>query len=132
MARITDTTTTLTGGAWAGDYLNREHLVPGGSKVVAAAFTVNGEGRAFIPSGTLIGRTFAERLAGTAFGPAGDLDDEVFITAFDVFDALVNSDVDLYRPGSIVKENFLPQFGSISAALTTKYRDLYVTTRGVN
>lgn len=205
MAQVTLNTTTLTSPEWAGDFLDREHLVPGGARVDAAQFyptdsvlvklngaaaaddtsiTVDalsgavpsgtllhfGQSKEFarttanaaagattiavealpsaledndearyggvgtypkrIPSGTLIGRTFAERAAGAAFGPAADADDEVLIVALDVTDAAKNADVELYRPGSIVKENFLPDFAALSSALLTKLRATYVTTRG--
>jgi hypothetical protein len=205
MARIVQTANQLTAPAWAGDFLSREHLVPGGARVDAAQFfatdsvlvTVDtggaAQGATSVPvvalagaipsgtvlrfsadeyatlsagaaagatslavealvnaleagdaaryagvgtnpkrinSGTLVGRTFAERAAGTAFGPAADADDEVLIVAFDVTNAATNADVELYRPGSIVKENFLPGFASLSSALLAKLRATYVTTRG--
>lgn len=205
MARIEQATNQLTAPVWAGDWLDRNSLVPGGAKVDAAQFYAEdsvlvklsaaaaadatsisvdalsgavpsgerlyfGESKEFalttataaagatsiavqalpsaledndearyagtgtkrkaIPAGTLVGRTFAERAAGTAFGPAADADDEVLLVAFDVTDAANNSDVELYRPGRIVKENFLPNFASLSSALLTKLRATYVTTRG--
>lgn len=64
----------------------------------------------FVPSGTPIGRTYAERASNTAFGPAAVTDDEIFLTAFDCADARQNNDVELYRPGSVVKENYLPSY----------------------
>jgi len=203
---MTAQTNTLTGPSWAGDYFNREHLLPGGAKVVASEFNPTdavvvtttapaaadatsiavaalsgaipsgtmlyfGESKEFamltaaaaagatsitvqalpsaiesgdsatyagagntpktIVSGTLLGRTFAERDAGTNFGPAADADDEVYIVAFDVYDAAINNDVDLYRYGGIVKENQLPQWLTMSAALKAKIRANYQTTKGV-
>ena len=95
-----------------------------------ARYAGSGTKEKTIPSGTLIGRTFTERAAGTTFGPAADADDEVFIVAFDVTDAASNTDVELYRPRSMVKENFLPNFATLSAGLLTKLRSTYVTTRG--
>lgn len=83
-----------------------------------------------IVSGTLVGRTFAERASGTAFGPAADADDEVFIVAFDVTDADTNADVELVRYGTLIKENLLPGFASLSATLLGKLRANYQTTRG--
>lgn len=74
-------------------------------------------GSEFIPSGTLVGRTFAERDAGTAFGPAATTDDEIFLTMFDVADAKVSDDVELYRPKSLVKENYLPTYTALSTAV---------------
>lgn len=204
MARITSATNTLSSPAWAGDFLNREHLVPGGAKLLASAFMAEdavvvtlagneaigqtaigvnalsgpipsgailksgaGEfmqltaaaaagateltveplevaweigdtavyagvvGHVTVRSGTLVGRTYTERDAGTAFGPAADADDEFYLTAFDVPDVATNNDVDLYRHGGLVKENFLPVFSALSATLKGKIRSLYETTRGV-
>jgi hypothetical protein len=77
-----------------------------------------------------VGRTFAERAAGTAFGPYAANDDEVYLVVYDVLDVSVNNDVDLYRPGSVVKENFLPDFADWAAADLAALRAAYVTTRG--
>lgn len=85
-----------------------------------------------IPSGTLLGRTLAERDANTPFGPAADADDEVYLLAFDVTDAANNADCTLYRPGSIVKENLLATFAGLSAALKAKVRASYLCVRGGN
>lgn len=85
-----------------------------------------------VPSGTVLGRTLAERDASTPFGPAADTDDEVYLLAFDVVDATVNNDVTLYRPGSLVKENFLPGVAALSATIRGKLRTTYVCTRGAN
>lgn len=205
MAKVTLSTNEITSPAWAGDFLNREHLIAGGAKLDAAQFNMTdavvvtvgvagaAQGATSIPvaalsgpipsgtvlrfsadefatlsaaaaaaataltvealvnalesgdtatypgtgteeklvrSGTVVGRTFAERAAGTAFGPAADADDEVLIVAFDVTDAADNNDVELYRQGSIVKENLLPNFSTLSAAVLAKLRTAYVTTRG--
>jgi hypothetical protein len=71
----------------------------------------------FIPSGTPVGRTFAERDANTAFGAAAITDDEIFLTAFDCPNALVNNDIELYRHHSVVKENYLPGYAAYAAGL---------------
>lgn len=191
--------------AWIGDYLDREHLIPGGARLDPAQFidseavvvtltanaaqgatslTVSGltgpipagvlldfGGAKFarttaaaaaaattvavsatptamvttdkatyspkgllknVPNGTLIGRTYTERDANTAFGPAADADDEVYLLAFDVTDAASDPDATLYRPGSIVKENFLPGFAALSTALKAKVRTAYQCVRGGN
>lgn len=36
MARIVDNSNQLTSAVWAGDYLNREHMIPGGARVASA------------------------------------------------------------------------------------------------
>lgn len=110
--------------AWVGDYLNREHMLPGGAHVEPSAFTEE-DGRRYIPSGTLVGRTVAERDEGTGFGPYAEGDDEVYLVIFDVWDADRNPEVELYRHGSLVKENFLPEGVDMAAV-----RERYTTTIG--
>jgi hypothetical protein len=73
-------------------------------------------GTKYIKSGKLVGRTLAERDAGTAFGPAAVTDDEIFLTLFDVADANVSDDIELYRHRSTVKENYLPDYTTLSTA----------------
>lgn len=205
MARFSYPDNSTTAPVWAGDWLDREHLVPGGAKVLASAFNVNsavvvttsaqasanatsisvtalsgaiptgtilyfgetgelarlsanaaagatslsvdaipaqiesGDTATYtgtsalktIASGTLIGRTFTERASGTAFGPADASDDEIYLVAFDVADAAINNDVELYRYGSIVKENLLPQWSTLSSGLKAALRSRYQTTVGV-
>jgi hypothetical protein len=130
----TQTGPTLGAPEWAGDFLNREHLIPGGAKVNAAdaGFVADSAGRKPIPAGTVIARTIAERDASTGFGPAADTDpaSETYIVAFDVTDANDINDVELYRPNSIVKENFLPGWGALSAAVKALVRARYLCTRG--
>ncbi len=94
------------------------------------AATYKGVGKKTVPSGTVIGRTFVERAAGTPFGPAGDSDDEIYLVAFDVTDAAINNDVELYRHSSIVKENRLPNWATLSAAVKAALRANYSTTVG--
>lgn len=206
MARIVQETNTLTSPAWAADFLNREHLVPGGAKLLASAFfrsdsvlvattaqaaaaatsiavtaltgaipngtmlffgeageyarltsaaaagatslavealpaqiesgdTARYEGVSTtrtVPSGTLLGRTIAEREAGTAYGPWATGDDEVYLLAFDVTDPTVSNDCELYRNFSIVKENFLPAWTTLwTAGMKTALRAAYRVTTGV-
>lgn len=98
----------------------------------------DGKSLLVIPSGTLIGRTFAEDDAGTAYGPADDSDDIMFLTAFPIqvehpmgfgYDSEV--DVALYRHNSVVKVNFLPEWTALSAAQKAFVRDKYITQQGV-
>lgn len=89
-------------------------------------------GKVYIPAGTAIGRTITERDAGTNYGKATDTDDEIYLTAFEVVDALVNPDVELIRHHTPIKENYLPDFAGYSSNLKTKLRSLYHMIRGVN
>ncbi|KPL86163.1 hypothetical protein [Herpetosiphon geysericola] len=204
MADVNTYANQLTSPAWAGDFLNREHLMPGGAKVdanqfmatdgavvtltanalvnavsiavsalanpipsgtqlrfgagkyayttanaTAGAVTIavealpvaltNGDKATYkgtgmkpvtIVSGTLLGRTWAERDAGTAFGPAADIDEDIFFLAQDITDASKNNDADLYRHGGIVKENFVPGWANLSSTLKAFVRSRYQCTVG--
>jgi len=201
MARISQSSNTLTSAAWTGDILERDHMIPGGARLNTASFyrtdsvlvtaaaaaqgatsvTVTalsgaipngtvldfggakfarltaaaaqgattltvaalptalagaetarytGVGVTTIPSGTMLGRTLAERNASTGYGPWESGDDEVYLLAFDVTDPTVNADCELYRHNSIVKENFLPGYSSLSAGALIALRAAYTCVRG--
>lgn len=128
--KINFSTPELTPPTWAGDYLDRETLIPGGAKINAALFTAV-DGKKYIQSGTLLGRTYVERAAGTGFGPATvATDEEIYLLAFDVTDAVINDDCELYRHKALVKENFLPGYGTMVQATIDKIRELYTSTIG--
>jgi hypothetical protein len=91
-----------------------------------------GTGAVYIPSGTVLGRTIAERDAGTRFGPAIDTDAEIYLLVHDIDDAQVNDDADLYRHGSLVKVNFLPGWATMDADLKVLLTDLYQLTIGAD
>lgn len=132
MGQMTYSTPELSNPIWAADYLDREHLMPFGAKVDAAAFTANANGHKFVPSGTFVGRTIAERNAGTGFGIADVADDELYLLAFSIEDAAIDPSCELYRQNSVVKENFLPDWGTLSAPLKAKIQELYVCITGSN
>jgi hypothetical protein len=123
---------TLTADAKIGDTALTVAALPTAlaSGDVATYSVFNGE---FIPSGTFVGRTYAESQAFTAFGPAATSDDELFLTAFDTVNARYNGDIELVRHNSVVAENLLPGYGASGvlgtsgspSALLTKLRTLY-------
>jgi hypothetical protein len=87
-----------------------------------------------VRSGTLVGRTYAERDSGTAFGPWAASDDEVYLVFYDILDVTSNNDVELYRNECIVKENFLPDWDDAAVwttAMKAALRANYQTTKGV-
>jgi hypothetical protein len=129
MAKFTQETDTRAQPRWAGDYLNREHLLPGGARLVAADFTADSSGRKPVASGTIVGRTTAERNAAAGWGPAADTDNEVRVVAFDVLDAARSNEFEIYRPGSIVKLDMLP--AAPSAAVEALLRATYDVVKGV-
>ena len=93
--------------------------------------TYPGVGLKRIPSGTLLGRTYAERDAGTPFGPAVTAsDDQQFLLAHDIADADDDNEGEAYRPGGLVKENFLPGWATLPGATQTKIRALYQCING--
>lgn len=129
---MTTTGPTKAAPVFTNDFLGRDQLIPGGAKVNSAdvGFVADSAGRKFIAAGTAIGRTLAERDASTGFGPAADADDEVYLIAFDVTNALDLDDVELIRPNVVIKENFLPAWATLSVAIKAKLRGLYNMTRG--
>ncbi len=97
----------------------------------AATFT--GMGKKRVPSGTLIGRTYAERDAGAPWGPADVAnDDEIYLTAREAADLSKDNDTELYRHNRVVKENYLPGWSGLTTAVKTKIRSLYQCISGVN
>lgn len=94
--------------------------------------TYAGAGKVLVPAGTIVGRTYAERDANTAYGPAATTDDEILLTVFDVTDANRDPDVALYRPKALVKDNFLPTFATMGATMLGKIRGIYTCIRGAN
>lgn len=97
-----------------------------------ASFTLQARNKKSLPSGIVIGRTLAERNAGTAFGPVADNDDEVFILAFPVRDLDKVNDGVPVRPyaGVVIKENYLPGFANLTANQIAAVRARYVCTLG--
>lgn len=106
---------TLTADAKVGDTSLTVAALPT-ALVGTETTTYSRYGSETIPSGTFVGRTYAERDAGTSFGPAAVTDDETFLTAFDVVDAKIDNDIVLYRHTSRVKENYLPGYTALSTA----------------
>lgn len=122
----------LASPTWAGDFGSRDHLIPGGFKVNSAdaGFVADAKGRKVIPSGTILGRTLAERDAGTGLGPAVATDDEIYLNYFEITDALQLDEFVAYRHGSVVKENFLPGWSGVAGAVKTLVRAAYACTLG--
>lgn len=86
----------------------------------------------YIPSGTVVGRTIAERDAGTGYGPAVSSDDETRILAFSIADVDEDNDGVLYRPHSVVKEDLLPEVlaETLDAGVLADVRAAYTCTTG--
>ena len=130
MPKITYTGFNDTSPAFCGDFLSREHLLPGGVKITAADFAANANGKRYVPAGTRVGRTFTERDTNAFFGVAADADDEIYILAYDIVDLNESGDGEVLRGGTLIKENFLPGWAGETAALKAKVRGFYQTTLG--
>lgn len=89
--------------------------------------------RKLIQAGTLVGRTIAERDAGTGFGPAVVAsDDEIFLIAFTIEDASLNNDVELLRHNFAVYEDLLPGWSGLPSGDQDKIRALYHCVKSRN
>ncbi|MEM9486502.1 MAG: hypothetical protein AAGA83_22735 [Cyanobacteria bacterium P01_F01_bin.116] len=104
--------------------------------VTLAANTVDGDsypypgstGRTVVPSGTLVGRTYAERDAGTGFGIADVAnDDEIYLVAYQNEYVEQDAGVTLVRHNTLVYENKLPGWATMTAAQQAAIRQRYQT-----
>ncbi|MGL5926362.1 MAG: hypothetical protein ACRC32_25990 [Chroococcidiopsis sp.] len=86
-----------------------------------------------VQSGTLVGRTYAERDAGIGYGPYATGDEEAHLLMFDVHDALTDNEAELYmaKSNNVVYENFLPNWTSLSTEIKTFIRANYNCLIGV-
>lgn len=121
----------LTQGVLIGDTAVQVEALPTalGAGDVATYSPYNSE---YIPSGTLLGKTFTERAAGTPYRPAAVGDDLVYLLGYDIPNAKDIADCELVRHNVVVKENYLPGWSTMSAPLQALVRSLYVTTIGVD
>lgn len=126
----------------AGMYAYTSALVNAGATAVpieaAPAIITNGSsatyaglGKKIIHHGTILGRTYAERDASVGYGPAADADDEIYILWNDVTDADVDPDCELMFSG-VIKENFLPNWATLSATIKGKLRTQFRCIRGTD
>ncbi|HEY8743667.1 MAG TPA: hypothetical protein VIU62_11230 [Chloroflexota bacterium] len=100
----------------------------------AATATYGGSGKfkRRVRGGTYVGRTYAERLAGTSFGPVASGDEERYLLAFDVKDLDANDTGAAVAHQIQVKENYLPTWATLSldATVLAYLRLDYQTTIG--
>lgn len=126
MGKIVWNSTEEISPVWAGDDIDRLNVLPGGALLNISSIPTNTEGKKYIQSGTLLGRTFTERAAGTGFGIADvATDEEIYLLMFDVQDAADNDEIELYRHNRLVYENSLPGWAAMPAAQKTWIRANY-------
>jgi hypothetical protein len=77
-----------------------------------------------VPSGILVGRTLAERDAGGRLEPWTAGDEDFYLVMWEASLEL-SDEVALVRPGTIVKENWLPGFAAMSAPMKAAIRGRY-------
>ena len=90
--------------------------------------------RKFIQSGLLLGRTYTERGNNVGYGPAsvasGSVDDQIFLLAAPITDALEETYAELYMHGNVVYEEALPGWATLSDDHKAKIRELYQCISG--
>ena len=100
-------------GQWVQDDLVRLNVLPGGVPLQEDQFTgvpLTADNKLFLASGTLIGRTFAERDAGIGYGIADVVnDDQIYLILYDIPDVNDCPVADVYRHNRLVAENHLPE-----------------------
>jgi hypothetical protein len=80
-----------------------------------------------VPSGTVIGRTFAQRATGDKFGPAASGDEEIFIVLHDVDFVIDGGEAAVLFRG-LVYENNLPGWDNLATAVKTLVRAKFNTS----
>jgi hypothetical protein len=131
MPSITKKNLQSTAPIWAQDALNEHSTLVAGGHLEKAQFTLpNPDGQNVVYSGTLVGRTYAEKDAGLGFGPANiATDEQIFLVIYDVdFDnQFLGADghCSLYRHLCQVAEKSLPGWATMPAATKAKIRSLY-------
>lgn len=121
--KIEQLTTSATTPRWAGSYGERLTLLSGGVKLDGAAFPLDAGGKRFVPSGTLLGKAFAEDV----YGPATATDDQFAYLWLDVTSTDANPDGELYVRGE-VRIDRLPT--RPAADLLTATRQQFTYTEG--
>jgi hypothetical protein len=98
---------------------------------IAAALAANdvatyaGVGYKSLYSGTLIGRTGADRVANLPFKLANDAMDDYYINAFDNFDVGTIPEITLLRHGAMVFRAGLRNYAALNAATKAKLENWY-------
>lgn len=97
--------------------------------------TFIGLGGIIAPSGTLVGRTAADMASNAPFKLATAANiaslTECYLLAFDSPDLTESNDITLTAHGFMIKQNRLPNWATLDAAIQTKIQALYNCTIGV-
>lgn len=101
--------------------LENDFAIPSG----AIALQPRIRGHRTVSSGRLCGRTFSERSQNLPFRKWQAGDDESYLLYFTVWDAVKHNDCEFYRPGSVVIENFLPDYLTLDTLQLTEIRRRY-------
>lgn len=80
-----------------------------------------------VPSGTVIGRTYTERDAGTNFGPAASGDEEVYIVLHDVEFEISGGEAAVLYEG-LIYENNMPNWSALTSAVKALVRARFKTS----
>lgn len=92
----------------------------------------NAGGYKLVTNGQLVGRTWAERDAGMGYGPADvATDNEIYLLYFDIHNALVDNEAELYMHNNVVYENLLPGWATLPAPIRAYIRSNYHCITGV-
>ena len=109
-----------TSPVWLGTRFFETHIaIPGGIGVDTTGMTPDDKGKIMLPSGTVLGQTFAEYQNGDLLGLAADGDQFITILIHDLKNALEDPYGAGLRPasGNSVYYNFLPDWDTLAAAV---------------
>ena len=128
--KVTTKTKETTSPVWAMDELDRHALIAGGGFLKASDFTANSEGKRYVQSGTLVGRTWISQSGKEGFSPFDSAvheigESQVYLIAYDVEDAAEDAHCSLYRHGCQVRVQSLPNWDTLPESYKDRIRQLY-------
>ena len=118
---------------WLGTrYIDPKVTIPGGIFLNEADFTANANGKKYVNSGTVLGRTQAEKVAGTGYGKAAAGDTDITILIHDLIDVAVDPYGAGLVPnaGNTVYYNFLDDWDNLVAAVQTLVFSNFTCVKG--
>ncbi len=131
--KVTIGTVQKTAPQWLIEKIVTDRLtIPGGIFIDEADFTADAKGKKLVPSGTLLGRTNAEKMAGTGYGKAAAGDEDITINLHDFMDVAT----DPYGAGIVPKAgisvayNFLYDWDNLTAEVQALAFDNFHCLRG--
>lgn len=128
--KVTTKAKETTSPVWAMDELDRHALIAGGGFLKASDFIANADGKRYVQSGTLVGRTWTQMEGKEGFSPFDPVihtegESQVYLVAYDVEDAAEDAHCSLYRHNCQVRVQSLPNWDTLPLEDKDRIRQEY-------